>query len=118
MNPSTDDMLKAIMATPAEVVFVLPNNKNIFLAAKAAAESLAAGTYANAEELNNAINALEIYAGAATKKACSENKNVLFTNITNEKVAAWLTEEGRAAGDAPEAGSESDNGVEQNPDQE
>ena len=68
-------------------------------AAKAAAESLAAGTYANAEELNAAINALEIYAGAATKKACSENKNVLFSNITYEKVAAWLTEEGRAAGD-------------------
>ncbi len=38
MNPSTDDLLKAINATPAEIVFVLPNNKNIFLAAKAAAD--------------------------------------------------------------------------------
>ena len=38
MNPSTDDLLKAIRATPAEIVFVLPNNKNIILAAKAAAE--------------------------------------------------------------------------------
>ena len=68
-------------------------------AAKAAAETLAAGTYADAEALNNAINALDIYAGAETKKACTENKNVLFSNITNEKIAAWLTEEGRAAGD-------------------
>lgn len=38
MNPSTDDMLKAIAATPAETVFVLPNNSNIYLVAKAAAE--------------------------------------------------------------------------------
>ncbi len=34
MNPSTEDILKAIDATPAEVVFVLPNNKNIILAAE------------------------------------------------------------------------------------
>lgn len=38
MNPSTDDLLKAIAATPAETVFVLPNNSNIYLVAKAAAE--------------------------------------------------------------------------------
>ena len=68
-------------------------------AAKAAAESLAAGTYASAEDLNNAINALEIYAGNETKKACSENEGVLFSNITNEKISAWLTEEGRVSGD-------------------
>ncbi|MEG0691562.1 MAG: DAK2 domain-containing protein [Oscillospiraceae bacterium] len=36
MNPSTDDILKAIMATPAETVFVLPNNKNIIMAAEQA----------------------------------------------------------------------------------
>ena len=29
MNPSTEDILKAIHATPAQTVFVLPNNKNI-----------------------------------------------------------------------------------------
>ena len=34
MNPSTEDILKMIDATPAEVVFVLPNNKNIFMAAQ------------------------------------------------------------------------------------
>ncbi len=38
MNPSTDDLLRAIAATPAETVFVLPNNSNIYLVAKAAAE--------------------------------------------------------------------------------
>ncbi|NCC86711.1 MAG: DAK2 domain-containing protein [Clostridia bacterium] len=34
MNPSTEDILKAVMATPAKTVFVLPNNKNIIMAAE------------------------------------------------------------------------------------
>ncbi len=34
MNPSTDDILRAIEATPAKTVFVLPNNKNIIMAAE------------------------------------------------------------------------------------
>ena len=36
MNPSTDDILEAIRATPATTVFVLPNNKNIIMAAEQA----------------------------------------------------------------------------------
>ena len=36
MNPSTDDILRAILATPAKTVFVLPNNKNIIMAAEQA----------------------------------------------------------------------------------
>ena len=36
MNPSTDDILKAIQSCPAETVFVLPNNKNIIMAAEQA----------------------------------------------------------------------------------
>ena len=36
MNPSTDDILRAIHATPAKTVFVLPNNKNIIMAAEQA----------------------------------------------------------------------------------
>ncbi len=34
MNPSTDDILSAIHATPAKNVIVLPNNKNIIMAAE------------------------------------------------------------------------------------
>ena len=37
MNPSTEDVLEAIMKVPAKTVFVLPNNKNIILAANQAA---------------------------------------------------------------------------------
>lgn len=37
MNPSTDDLLSAIHGVPARHVFVLPNNKNIIMAAEQAA---------------------------------------------------------------------------------
>ncbi len=36
MNPSTDDILRAIEATPAKTVVVLPNNKNIIMASEQA----------------------------------------------------------------------------------
>ena len=36
MNPSTEDIVEAVLATPAKTVFVLPNNKNIILAAEQA----------------------------------------------------------------------------------
>lgn len=38
MNPSTEDLLEAIEQTPARNIFVLPNNKNIILAAEQAAK--------------------------------------------------------------------------------
>ncbi len=34
MNPSTDDILNAVQSVPAQTVFVLPNNKNIIMAAE------------------------------------------------------------------------------------
>ena len=36
MNPSTDEIVRAVDAVPAEIVFVLPNNKNIIMAAEQA----------------------------------------------------------------------------------
>jgi len=38
MNPSTEDILQAVNQVPAEHVFILPNNKNIIMAAEQAAE--------------------------------------------------------------------------------
>ncbi|MBQ6550988.1 MAG: DAK2 domain-containing protein [Lachnospiraceae bacterium] len=38
MNPSTDDILSAVKSVNADTVFVLPNNKNIILAATQAAQ--------------------------------------------------------------------------------
>lgn len=37
MNPSTEDILRAVDRTPAEIVYVFPNNKNIIMAAQQAA---------------------------------------------------------------------------------
>jgi dihydroxyacetone kinase-like predicted kinase len=37
MNPSTDDMLQAISQVNADVIYILPNNKNIVMAARQAA---------------------------------------------------------------------------------
>ncbi|HIT87577.1 MAG TPA: DAK2 domain-containing protein [Candidatus Coprocola pullicola] len=38
MNPSTQDILNAIEKVPSDVVFILPNNKNIILASQQATE--------------------------------------------------------------------------------
>ena len=38
MNPSTEDVLKAIDSVNAETVYILPNNKNIFMVSDRAAE--------------------------------------------------------------------------------
>ena len=38
MNPSTDDILSAIKTVNAENIFILPNNKNIIMAANQASE--------------------------------------------------------------------------------
>lgn len=40
MNPSTDDIIKAVMKVPAKIVYVLPNNKNIIMAAQMAKNSV------------------------------------------------------------------------------
>ena len=41
MNPSTEDLLRAVRKTAAETVFILPNNKNIIMVAQQAAHILA-----------------------------------------------------------------------------
>lgn len=38
MNPSMDDILSAVESTPAEIVYILPNNKNIFMVSEQAAK--------------------------------------------------------------------------------
>ncbi|MBQ8212519.1 MAG: DAK2 domain-containing protein [Clostridia bacterium] len=40
MNPSTQDIIDGVSKTPAKVVYVLPNNKNIYLVACQAAEMI------------------------------------------------------------------------------
>lgn len=40
MNPSTDDIVNAVLSAPAKVVYVLPNNKNIIMAAQMARDEI------------------------------------------------------------------------------
>lgn len=87
MNPSTDDMLRAICATPAEVVFVLPNNKNIFLAAKTAAELVT-------DKRVEVINTVSIPQGVSAMFAFDEsstpeeNREAMEARIADTKTAS------------------------------
>lgn len=40
MNPSTDDIVNAVLSVPAKTVYVLPNNKNIIMAAQMAKDEI------------------------------------------------------------------------------
>jgi dihydroxyacetone kinase-like predicted kinase len=87
MNPSTDDMLRAICATPAEIVFVLPNNKNIFLAAKTAAELVE-------DKRVEVINTVSIPQGVSAMFAFDEdaspeeNREAMEARIADTKTAS------------------------------
>ena len=87
MNPSTDDMLRAICATPAECVFVFPNNKNIFLAAKSAAELV---TDKRVEVINTVsipqgVSALFAFDESATPE---ENREAMEARIADTRTAS------------------------------
>ena len=54
MNPSTEDIMKAVDKVNADTIFVLPNNSNIILAAEQA-KSLVEDIDAATEELVDAL---------------------------------------------------------------
>lgn len=67
MNPSTQDLADAIAQVPAERVVVLPNNKNIVMAAQAAASVASKPVVVVATtSVPQAFSALLAYDGAAT----------------------------------------------------
>ena len=88
MNPSTDDILSAIDTVNAENIFVLPNNKNIILAAQQAA----ALTDKNiivipSKSVPQGICAMESYdtdleTDALTEEMTESLKRVITTQIT------------------------------------
>ena len=87
MNPSTEDLLKAICATPAEVVFVLPNNKNIFLAAKTAAEMVddKRVEVINTVSVPQGVSAMFAFDEDATPE---ENREAMEARIKDTKTAS------------------------------
>ena len=70
MNPSTDDVLKAIDRVNADLIYILPNNKNIILAAEQAA-GLAEGkkvTVIPSKTIPQGIAAVIAYSPAASEE--------------------------------------------------
>ena len=84
MNPSTEDMLNAIEAVNAETIFILPNNKNIILAAdqaKAMTEDKNIIVIAS-KTIPQGIAAL---IGFVEGKTAEENENMMREAMKNVK---------------------------------
>ena len=85
-------------ADDKEHVHTDEENAKALEAAKAAAEAILAAAPTDVESFNAAIKAQKAYAESTTA-ACSEVKALLFPQITSEKIANWLNEDGRKPGD-------------------
>ena len=72
-------------------------NRLALEAAKAAADAILAAAPTDAESFNAAIKSLDAYKESSS--TCSQVEAQLYTKITNEKIADWVIEEGRKAGD-------------------
>lgn len=84
MNPSTADMLDAIAKVHAETIFILPNNKNIILAAEQAAdltedkEIIVIPTKTIPQGITALVNFME-------EKSAKENADNMTNEISNVK---------------------------------
>lgn len=80
MNPSTQDILQAVEATPSQTVFVLPNNKNIIMAAEQAAKLCKTRTV-------KVIPTTTIPQGLAAMLAFDESAEAVDNAISMQKAA-------------------------------
>ncbi|MDK1716774.1 DAK2 domain-containing protein [Dellaglioa algida] len=79
MNPSTEDIVKAIEATKAKNVIILPNNKNIFLAAEQAVEvSAVPAVVVPSRTIAQGMTAM---LGFNIDSTLEENKEVMIENL-------------------------------------
>ena len=89
MNPSTDDMLKAIDNVNADHIFILPNNKNIVMAANQAAslvedkDIIVIPTKTIPQGITALVNFIPDYTAAENKEAMTaEIENVKTGQVT------------------------------------
>ncbi|MDR0381123.1 MAG: DAK2 domain-containing protein [Oscillospiraceae bacterium] len=86
MNPSTEAILKAVDATPAEVVFILPNNKNIIMAAEQclplSEKELVVIPTTSVPQGIAALLAVD------TRAECSENREAMLAALSKVKSGA------------------------------
>ena len=113
MNPSTEDMLAAIDHVNADHIFILPNNKNIIMAANQAAELtedkdiIVLPTKTIPQGIVALVNYIPDY-------TAEENKEAMLAELDSVKTCLLYTSIGRTAKrDAetlPETGASAEDG--------
>ncbi len=88
MNPSMDDILSAVESTPAEIVYILPNNKNIFMVSEQAAK-VAEGrdvVVLNTVSVPEGVSAMLAFDETAEKDENTENMKAAIDGVTTLSV--------------------------------
>jgi len=87
MNPSTEDILNAIEEANADNVFILPNNKNIVLAAQQAAEIAECNAIViESKTIPQGICAMMEFSPTASPEENAENMTDALSNVTSGNV--------------------------------
>ena len=88
MNPSTQDIIDGINATPAEIVYVLPNNKNIYLVAVQAAKLVSGKKVVvmNTRSVPQGISAMIAFNPDGTEEDNKESMEAAMANVTSMSV--------------------------------
>lgn len=84
MNPSTDDILRAVKRVKAKTVYVFPNNKNIVMAANQAAE-LAEDKQVTVIPTTSVPQSISAMMSFNSKKDAEANKNAMNKAIAKVK---------------------------------
>lgn len=87
MNPSTEDILNAIEEANANNVFILPNNKNIVLAAQQAAEIAECNAVViESKTIPQGICAMMEFSPTASSEENTENMTEALSNVVSGNV--------------------------------
>lgn len=81
MNPSTEDIVKAIDSLNVENIIILPNNKNIFMAAQSAAEvSTIPAVVVETKTVPQALTSLLVF---DANKSLAENQQAMTDSLSD-----------------------------------
>lgn len=87
MNPSTEDILNAINEIKADNIFILPNNKNIIMAATQAAELAEKNVYVIATKtIPQGITAITSFNADSTVEDNIETMNASIENVASGSI--------------------------------
>ena len=88
MNPSTQDIIDGVRKTPAKTVFVLPNNKNIYMVAEQASKLVKDRKVIvlNTKSVPQGISAMICYNPEASVEENLEEMNNAIANVTSMSI--------------------------------